>query len=704
MTDANDRSGRAGRPNRLAKEKSPYLLQHAHNPVDWYPWGEEAFRSAKERDVPIFLSIGYSTCHWCHVMERESFESEEVAAYLNANFVAIKVDREERPDVDAIYMNAVQSMGIHGGWPLSVFLTPEGKPFYGGTYFPPEDSFGRPGFLSLLRRIRGLWETEREKVAEAGDQITLHLRQQPPRPGTVVLGPETLERAYGLFKASYDPVHGGFAQSPKFPRAHEIWFLLRQQRRREDPEGLKMITHTLGAMADGGLYDHLGGGFHRYSTDDRWLVPHFEKMLYDQAILARAYLEAYQVTGRERYAEVAREVFTYVLRDLRDPKGGFLSAEDADSEGEEGKFYVWRPGEIQEALGSRAGRAFSAYYGVTPEGNFEHGTSILHVSRPAEEVARELGISRKDLEKLLEEGRGILLKLRGRRTRPHLDDKVLTDWNGLMISSLAFGGAVLDEPAYIQAAGEAADFLLREVQDGSGRLLHRYRDGEAAGLAFLDDYAFFGMGLLDLYEASFDPRWLRESRRLAREAIRLFRDDADGAFTLVGRDGERLITTTKEIYDGAIPSGNSVAATWLLRLGRLTMDADLQAKGREILRAFAAAVDRHPAGYPYFLVGLDFSVGPAREIVIAGEPDAPETRELIRAVRRRFMPGAVVALHAPGERGRELEELVPFVKEQVSLTGKTTAYVCRDYACGRPTNDVARFEEMLGSDPPEPAF
>jgi len=681
------------KPNRLAKEKSPYLLQHANNPVDWYPWGEEAFRRAKETDRPIFLSIGYSTCHWCHVMERESFENEEVAAFMNANFVSIKVDREERPDVDAIYMGAVQAMTGSGGWPLSVFLGHDLKPFYGGTYFPPDDRYGRPGFMSMLQRISEVWKTQRDKIAASGAQIVDAIQREPAT-SSAGLGPETLAKGYDLLKGGYDSVYGGFSRAPKFPRAHEIMFMLRQSGRSGDRDGLRMLAHTLDAMAAGGIHDHLGGGFHRYSTDPQWLVPHFEKMLYDQAILARAYLEAYQVTGRAEYAGTARDIFTYVLRDLRDAKGGFHSAEDADSEGEEGKFYVFRPEEIAQALGATKAAAFCAYYGVTAAGNFEHGASILNIRKPLTDVAKGLGMKPADLDAILVEGRAKLLAVRSRRVRPHLDDKVLADWNGLMISSLAFGGAVLDEPAYVTAAEEAASFVVSTMEK-DGRLMHRFREGETAIPGFLDDYAFFGQGLLDLYEATYDARWLGESRRLAHDMIRLFRDESDGAMTLVGKDGEKLILPTKEVYDGAIPSGNSVAAAWLLRLGDITVDSDLQAKGRGILSAFSTDVTRYPAGFPWFLMGLDLSVGPTREIVIAGDRDAAVTREMVRAVRKRFLPDAVVALHEPGEKGKALEALVPFVKEQGPVDGKPAAYVCRAYACERPVTDAAKLGALL---------
>jgi len=680
--------------NRLAREKSPYLLQHAFNPVDWYPWGEEAFRAAREKGRPIFLSIGYSTCHWCHVMERESFENDEVAAFLNENFVAIKVDREERPDVDAIYMSAVQAMTGSGGWPLSVFLAHDLKPFYGGTYFPPDDRFGRPGFPSLLRRLKDVWDNQRDKIGASGAQILDAIGREPRKGAGPPLGADTLARGRELLASGFDPKHGGFSGPPKFPRAHEISFLLRQARRAPDGDTLGMITTTLDAMADGGIHDQLGGGFHRYSTDAQWLVPHFEKMLYDQALLARAYLEAHLVTGRAAYAGVARDIFTYVLRDLRDPRGGFHSAEDADSEGEEGLFYVFKPAELKALLGADAAKAFGAYYGVTERGNFEGGASILHVAGTVAQAGSAIGGDGAALEKILAEGREKLFAARARRVRPHLDDKVLTDWNGMMISSLAFGSTVLGEPAYARAAAEAADFVLASLQR-DGRLLHRYRDGSSDIPAFLDDYACFGQGLLDLYEATFDPRWLRESQRLAHEMIRLFRDDSDGALTLVGRDGEKLIVATKEIYDGAQPSGNSVAALWLMRLADLTADSGLEARAREIVRAFAGDVARYPAGYPYFLMALDFAVGPTREIVVAGERDAPETSAMLAEIRKRFLPDAVVALHEPGAKGEALEALIPFVKAQTPLDGKCAAYVCRDHACERPTSDLSKLRLLL---------
>ncbi|HXI03912.1 MAG TPA: thioredoxin domain-containing protein [Candidatus Saccharimonadales bacterium] len=698
MNDARQEGTHHRKPNRLAKEKSPYLLQHAYNPVDWYPWGEEAFEAAKERDVPIFLSIGYSTCHWCHVMERESFENDEVADYLNRNFVAIKVDREERPDVDAIYMTAVQAMTGSGGWPLSVWLTHDLKPFYGGTYFPPDDRFGRPGFLGILERIHTAWATQRDKVLASGTQLADAIKESAAAASPAEPGTATLDKGLAIYRESYDAVNGGFGSAPKFPRAHELSFLLRRQRRDGDARTLAMVTHTLDAMAAGGIHDQIGGGFHRYSTDATWLVPHFEKMLYDQAILARAYLEAWQVTGEERYAQVVHDIFTYVLRDLRDPGGAFRSAEDADSEGEEGRFYVWKPAEIAAALGEEKARVFGAFYGVTAAGNFENGASILHAARSEEEVAKELKLSVPDLEKILADGRKKLLEVRSRRVRPHLDDKVLTDWNGLIISSLASAGAALHEPAWTDAAAEAADFIVGRLER-KGRLLHRYRDGDASIPGFLDDYAFFGQGLFDLYEATFDARWLAESGRLANEAVRLFRDDHDGAFRMVGGDGEKLLIQSKEIYDGAIPSGNSVAAAWLLRLGDLTGDAKLQEAGRGILRAFGGRVEKYPAGYPYYLMALELAAEPTREIVVAGSSGSAETQRMIDTIRAKFLPDSVVAWNATGAEGEAARKLIPFLHNQVPQEGKATAYVCRNYACDRPTTDPKRLAELLDGPP-----
>jgi len=688
--------------NRLVFESSPYLLQHARNPVDWYPWGDEAFAKARREDKPVFLSVGYSTCHWCHVMERESFESEEVAALMNEHFVSIKVDREERPDVDNIYMTAVRAMTGRGGWPMSVFLTPDRRPFWGGTYFPPEDRLGRPGFKSILRQLADAWEGDRESVLAGADQITRHLRARAAPPGREVeLGAATLAKGYDQYERAFDPQHGGFGRAPKFPRSHSLSFLLRYGRRAPEADTLTMVRETLDHMARGGMRDHLGGGFHRYSTDREWLVPHFEKMLYDQALLARTYLEAYQVTGDERYAAVARDTFRYVLRDMTDPGGGFYSAEDADSEGEEGKFYVWTRAEVLEVLGEEDGEVFCAVYGVTEDGNYAEeatgevtGANILHLPRALSAAARDLEADGEVLEERLQAMRERLFAVRERRIHPLKDDKILTDWNGLMISALAYGGQALGEDRYTQAARDAAEFITGTMLR-DGRLLHRFRRGDASIKAYLDDYAFLAMGLLDLYETTFEVRWLSEARRLAREMLRLFWDADQSAFLFSAADGEELITETKELYDGAVPSGNSVATLLLLRLGRLTTDAAFTEAADETMEHFSAQIDQHPMGFPFMLMALDFAVGPSREIVLAGDPAGEGVRAMSRAVHRRFLPTKVLALHPAGEGAEEVRALVPFLEQQRAIDGRGTAYVCEDYTCKRPTTDVDQLISLL---------
>ncbi len=681
--------------NRLIHEKSPYLLQHAHNPVDWYPWGEEAFAKARAEDKPIFLSIGYSTCHWCHVMERESFENEDIAALLNSFFVPIKVDREERPDVDQVYMQAVQLMTGQGGWPLSAFLSPEGRPFWGGTYFPPDERYGRPGFRRILLALSEAWRTRRDEVLDSAEKLTGHLEEQgralAAGAGTG-LGPAVLERGVEQSAATFDSVYGGFGSAPKFPRSHALSFLLVSHARSGDPEVLRMVEVTLDRMARGGMFDHLGGGFHRYSTDARWLVPHFEKMLYDQALLARTYLEAYQVTGKEEYAAVAREIFTYALRDLCSPSGAFYSAEDADSEGEEGKFYVWTPDEIEGVLGKEEGGLFSAVYGVSGEGNFEHGQSILHLPRPLATVAAERGISLAELRTRLDPARAELLAARNGRVRPHLDDKILTDWNGLMIGALALGGRVLGEPAYVTAAERAAAFIDGELLRSDGRLLKRYRDGEAAIPAYLDDYAFLAFGLLDLYAATFDPLYLERARDLGREMIRLFADENGGGLYFTASDGEALLVRTKEVYDGAVPSGNAIAALVLLRLGALTADPELERQGRAIIEAFSGVIEKSPQAFPQMLVALDFALGPSAEVVLAGDPAGRTLGEMRAALDRRFLPQVVVAMHPGGEAGARLEAVAPFLAAYDAKGGHPAAYVCRNHACELPVHEAG---EML---------
>ena len=683
------------RANRLIREKSPYLLQHAHNPVDWYPWGDEAMAKARREDKPIFLSIGYSTCHWCHVMERESFEDPEIARLLNDSFVSIKVDREEHPDLDQVYMQAVMLLAGQGGWPLTVFLTPDLKPFFGGTYFPPDQQGGRPGMKEILPAVAEAWTQKREEIRASSEQLTTTLSDQLAQ--TATPGPLTLDLLHAAFNhaaATFDPAAGGFGDAPKFPRAHELSFLLRYWARTGTAQALEMVTVTLDHLARGGIHDQVGGGFHRYSTDARWLIPHFEKMLYDQALLARAYLEAYRITNRAEYAAVARDTYDYVLRDLTGPHGGFFSAEDADSEGEEGKFYVWTPEEVIRVLGEEDGGLVNRFYGVTPEGNFEHRRSILHIEQPLEAFAKLKGLDTAALAERLASARAKLLAARSARIRPHRDDKILTSWNGLMIAAFAYGGATLQEPRYVDAARRAAEFILTSLAPHGG-LLRRYRDGDARYAGTLEDYAFFIDGLIELYEADFDPRWLAEAKRLAAQMTARFWDDAAGGFFMRGKDETPLIVRSKELYDGATPSGNSMAVHALLRLGRLTGDRDVEAVGRRTLEGIAAALERTPAAYPQMMSEVEFALGPTTEVVIAGNPDAAETAQMVRMLHSRFLPRAVTLLHAEGGSGRALEALAPYVKAQGMLHGKATAYLCENFVCALPTTDPAMLAERL---------
>ncbi len=680
--------------NRLGKEKSPYLLQHANNPVDWFAWGEEAFQKAKEEDKPIFLSIGYSTCHWCHVMEKESFENDEVAKILNQNFVSIKVDREERPDVDNIYMQSVMAMTGGGGWPLSVFLTPDRKPFFGGTYFPPDDRYGMPGFKNLLLTVAEAWKNKREELLQSATSITDFLQKEIEADSSVKLSPEILDKAFEEYSDRYDSVLGGFGSAPKFPSPHNLSFLLRYWHRTKEPQALEMVEKTLQKMAYGGINDHIGGGFHRYSTDARWLVPHFEKMLYDQATLSRAYLEAYQITKNPLYAKAAQDIFRYVMRDMRDKQGGFFSAEDADSEGEEGKFYVWRPEEIKEILGEKDAEIFNSFFGVTDLGNFENKTSILNVTVPMEEFAKKNDIPLSKLKEILQKGREKLFSEREKRIHPHKDDKILTDWNGLMISSLAYGSQVLGDKAYLTAAQEAAGFILNKLQR-DGKLLKRYRGGEASIAAYLDDYAFLVAGLIDLYQAGFEVKYLKQAINLTNDMVDLFWDDDNTGFFFSGKNNEELISKTKEFYDGALPSGNSVAALDLLRLSRLTMNTDWEKKAHQMLQNFSGTIQKQPTAYAQMLCALDFHLGPTKEIVLAGDLNSSETLEMLKAINQRFLPNKVLAFHFDGKSGLDLEKLIPFTEGFKMQAGKTTAYVCENYVCQRPTSEMDKLVELL---------
>jgi uncharacterized protein YyaL (SSP411 family) len=684
--------------NHLVDASSPYLLQHAHNPVDWYPWGEEALKKARDEDKPIFLSIGYSACHWCHVMAHESFENADIAAYLNEHFVNIKVDREERPDIDDLYMSAVQIMTGSGGWPMSVFLTPDLKPFYAGTYFPPDERYGRPGFKTILESIVRSWQTNHDRIVESAEEITGYIRQsmQMRVSEEQPLSPELLEKAARELARSFDPMYGGFGPAPKFPSTPANEVMLRQALRSGDAKLRDMALFTLRKMAYGGIYDQLGGGFHRYSVDAQWLVPHFEKMLYDNGQLAQAYIEAYQATHEPLFRRIARETLDYVLRDMCDPAGGFHSAEDADSEGEEGKYYLWTRDELESVLGADDAYLFSTYYGVRGTGNFASheayhaGQNILYVPRPPESVASDLGMPLEALEARLEGMRTRLMEVRERRMHPGRDDKVLASWNALMISALARGYEVFGEESYRNAATRAADFILTQMRDGD-RLLHSFRQGRATIPGYLDDYSFMLVALVDLYEATFDARWLDEADKLAVRMIAEFWDDKDGGFFFTGGDHKNLIARNKPTYDGAEPSGNSMAALGLLRLAKLRANVDYERKARRVLAVNAENMSTSPRGYLKMVVGADFALGPVREIAVIGDQKSADTRALLDAVYRRFLPNKVVALDSGGEVGANM----PLLEGKTLVEGRPTAYICRDYTCEAPVTSTEDLGKAL---------
>ncbi|HKK28269.1 MAG TPA: thioredoxin domain-containing protein [Gemmatimonadota bacterium] len=677
--------------NRLADASSPYLLQHADNPVAWREWEEKAFEEARRLDRPLFLSIGYSTCHWCHVMAHESFEDEEVAGFINEHFVPVKVDREERPDVDDFYMTACQAMSGQGGWPLTVFATPEGEPFFAGTYFPPEARGRRPGFLQLLRGVAGAWEERREDVLSgAARAVDVLGRVSGGEPGDL-LDEEVMEAALAHFEARFDETHGGFGGAPKFPSPHVLLFLLRHAERTGHAPARDMVVRTLNAMRRGGIFDQVGFGFHRYSTDARWLVPHFEKMLYDQALLALAYLEGARAAGERRFEEVAREVLTYVSRDLADPEGGFHAAEDADSEGGEGAFYTWTLEELDDALGAEDADLARRVYGAQRRGNYAEeagggftGRNILHLPRPLGELADELGMDPAALRERVEGIRARLLEARDERPRPHRDDKVLTDWNGLAIAALARAGAVLGEERWTERARRAAGFVLSELRDADGRLLHRWRRGEAGVPATSEDYAYLVWGLIELYEATLEPRWLSEALRLETEMADRCWDPEGGGYFLAGADAADLPVRRKEAYDGALPSGNAVAAWNGLRLARLTGDAGREERALAVERAFAGGARNNPGAHTALLVVADFRLGTGSEVVVAGERGEASTGRLLEVVREGYRPRTVLLLRPPGEEGEEMARLAPFTAGMGPDEGRARAYVCRDFACEAP--------------------
>ena len=687
--------------NRLVFEKSPYLLQHAANPVDWHPWGEEAFQKAKEADKPVFLSIGYSTCHWCHVMEHESFEDPQVAALLNEVFIPIKVDREERPDIDQIYMSVCQALTGSGGWPLTIILTPEKQPFFAGTYFPKESRFQRTGLLEIIPKLAELWKNKRGELLDSAEKIVDYLKQNSA-PDAGELNKSTIDKAYQQLNDRFDGVQGGFGSAPKFPSAHNLTFLLRYWHQTGENHALEMAEMTLKKMRLGGIFDQVGFGFHRYSTDPFWLLPHFEKMLYDQAMLVMAYVEVFQATTKEEYAQTAREILTYVLRDMTSPEGGFYSAEDADSEGEEGLFYLWTPEEFRESLGDEGSELFINLFNLEEGGNFfdestksKTGRSILYLKKPLAELIKEINLPEEKLGDFWEKIRQTLYGIREKRIHPLKDDKILTDWNGLMIAAFAKAAAVLGEPQYALAAKNAADFIWDKLRDKDGRLLKRYRDGEAGLPAHLDDYAFLVWGLLELYEAVFDPEYLHRAIDLNALMLEKFWDTQNGGLFFTAEDQTDLIVRSKEIYDGAIPSGNSVAALNLLRIGRMTANPDLEDKARLIGSIFSTQVSSVPVGHTQLLSAMLFAFSPASEVVIVGDAEAADTIAMLEALTLNYNPNKVTLFRPLGNQKPSITELAEFTESQTSIEGKATAYVCKNYTCSAPTTDINKMLTLL---------
>jgi uncharacterized protein YyaL (SSP411 family) len=669
--------------NQLASETSPYLLQHAHNPVNWFPWGPEALAKARSEDKPILLSVGYSACHWCHVMERESFEDESIAALMNDNFVNIKVDREERPDVDQIYMNAVQLMTGSGGWPLTVFLTPEAEPFYGGTYFPPDDRHNRPGFRRLLVSLSEAYRERPDDVLSNAKSVIKQIDSQARRPtgdaADTVLTIELLEKASSGIAEQFDPDHGGFGPAPKFPSSMTIDYLLRYHNRTGEEHSLEMANLSLEKMAFGGLYDHVGGGFHRYSTDAYWLVPHFEKMLYDNALLGRVYLDAFRSTGRPLYRKVVEETIDFVARDLQAPNGGFYSTLDADSEGVEGKFYVWTFDEFKQVAGADTD-LLARYFDVTPDGNFE-GNNILHISHAPATFAHSEGVSVEDLENKLARVLPELFKQRDIRIRPGRDEKILTDWNGLMLRTVANAAAYLDRSDYRQLAIKNAEFLIERMWDGK-RLLHGFKDGQARFNGYVDDYANLADGLIALYELTFDPRWLNTAVEIVELMVDEFWDTENGGFFFTGNSHENLVARTKEYFDNATPSGNSIAANVLAHLGTLLDRDDFRDKAERICGNVADYLGRYPAGFGRLLGAADYLVGPSQELAIAGSADP-----FLEALRGRYMPRTVVASGEP--------DSIAILKGRTRVDGQSTAYLCENYVCKQPVTDPDDLVKML---------
>ncbi len=682
------------KPNRLIKEKSPYLLQHAYNPVDWYPWSQEAFEKAKAENRPVFVSIGYSTCHWCHVMEKECFEDDQVAQLMNQTFVSIKVDREERPDLDAAYMAVCQSMGRNCGWPLNVIMTPDKNPFFVASYIPKDNRYGAVGMLSLVPQIGEIWRTRKAEMETIGKELKEQITAQAQNENESQVDKTTLDDAYEQLFLRFDQENGGFGGAPKFPSPHNLLFLLRYANRLKEKTALAMVEKTLRAMRLGGIFDQVGLGFHRYSTDAQWLVPHFEKMLYDQALLALAFLEAYQALGAPKFMITAKEIIEYVLRDLASPEGGFYSAEDADSEGEEGKFYLWTLDEVKQVTQEDADLAIKLF-GVKAEGNYfepsngKTGKNILHLSVPLEQVAAESNLTVDQLIRRLARINKKLFQARKKRVSPAKDDKILVDWNGLMIAALARAYQIFGNPEYQAAATKAADFILNEMKKSDQKLYHRYAKGEKAIIGFLDDYAYLVFGLLELVEANFDNKYLLNATELTKTMIEEFWDEKNGGFFFTAKNEDGSVPRLKQTYDGAVPSGNAVAFLNLLHLGRLSGESSFEVYANRLLKSFSEEIKMQPLGHTFMLLGLEFALGPTFNIVLVGDPADKDVLAMLAALRKNYFPNLTVTMNTP-EKAKSSTEIV-----YEKIENKTTAYVCRDQTCMPPTNSVEKMLELL---------
>jgi len=687
--------------NKLINEKSPYLLQHVYNPVNWFPWSDEAFEKAKQEDKPIFLSIGYSTCHWCHVMEKESFEDDEVAKLMNDTFISIKVDREERPDIDGIYMSVCQMITGSGGWPLTIVMTPDKKPFFTGTYFPKQNRFNRIGMIELIPKLKDIWLNRKEEVLNSAEEITTSLKQQNINSQFAEIDETVLDKAYKDLLERFDDTYGGFGKAPKFPTPHNLLFLLRYNKKKNESKALELVEKTLTEMRRGGIYDHIGFGFARYSTDQHWLVPHFEKMLYDQAILVMAYTETYLVTKNTFYKNTAEEILEYVLRDMTHPEGGFFSAEDADSEGEEGKFYLWHEEELRNILNKEESDFAIKTFNVSKNGNWvdesvgtKPGTNILHLDKSNKELAEEFNCTEEEFVNKLGNIRKKLFEFRKNRIHPHKDDKILTDWNALMISAFAKAAQTFNNNLYVDAATKAYSFIEKYLTDKEEKLIHRFRDGESGLPAHIDDYAFMINALIDLYETTFEIKYLKRAIELNEILIEEFWDEYNGGFYFTSKQSEKFLIRQKDVYDGAIPSGNSYELLNLIKLARLTTNTDLENKASELVKYFSGYISRSPSAFTMFMCGLDFLYSSSSEFVIVSETADNSFISGIDFIRNFFNPNKVL-LVKNDSNSLELDNIFPFTADMKLKNNKTTFYVCRNYTCNNPVNNIVDLENLL---------